>query len=172
MATTRYLCPGVYHSRYGSGLAFQNNRISYDLADVESAARLNGVPGDAGIANRLGGIGTGNKRTLGSIAAELVLTAEGTLQACLFSNPKIWDVAGGVALCLESENSVKVKNSDAREWVPFERFVSTGERAPTFSEIRAWNQQLVAGHSGVGTALSKSQRGGRGPLDILRSFFI
>ncbi len=169
MATTRYLCSGVYHSRHGGGLVFNNNRISYDLADLASGARLNAFPGDVGSASRFSGIGPGNKRTLGSIAAELVLTAEGTLQRCLFSNPKIWDVAGGVAICLESGISVDVKNRNKREWMSFQRFVGADERAPTCSKIRTWNQQLTAGYSDL--ALLRNRRENRGPLGILRGFF-
>jgi myo-inositol-1(or 4)-monophosphatase len=171
MPTTRHLEAGVYHSRFDQGVFFGDERIRFRLADVGPGARLSAMPGGMSGVTGPKGRRFGNARTLGSVAAELVFTAEGTMQMCLFHGAKIWDVAGGAALCMEAGAAVYVKSSGDRHWQPLERFAGTDDQPPTFAQLRAWNQALTAGHPSVIPDLPADLQKEQGPLRVLRRLF-
>jgi hypothetical protein len=171
MPTTRHLEPGVYHSRFDGGVFFGDEPIKFRLADVGPGARLSGMPGGTSGVTGPKGRRFGNARTLGSVAAELVLTAEGTMQMSLFHGAKIWDVAGGAALCMEAGASVYVKSTGDRHWRPLERFAGSDDQPPTFAQLRAWNQSLTAGHPSVIPDLPADIQKEQRPLRVLRRLF-
>jgi myo-inositol-1(or 4)-monophosphatase len=168
LPTTSRLESGVYHARFDGGMAFGDERINFRLADVGPGARLSAMPGGTSGVTGPKGRRFGNARTLGSVAAELTLTAEGTMQMCLFSGAKIWDVAGGAALCMEAGASVYVKSHGDRYWRPLERFAGSDDQPPTFAQLRAWNQTFTAGHPSVIPDLTADLQKEQGPLRVLR----
>jgi hypothetical protein len=110
----------------------------------------------------------GIARTLGSMAAEIVYTAEGTFQMGLFEGGKIWDVAGGVMLCLEAGAAAYVRDSKSSPWRPLERFVGSDVAPPSIAQLRSWNQGLAVGAPEVLPGLAHELTREQGPLAILR----
>ena len=68
----------------------------------------------------------------------------------LFDGSRIWDVAGGVALCIAAGRAVytKPRRADAG-WRPFTHFCDRVEGPVTMSKLRAWSDPLVAGDASV-----------------------
>ncbi len=103
---------------------------------------------------------------------ELVCTAEGTFQMALFEGAKIWDVAGGAALALESGATIYVRGSRTAPWRPFERFAGSADDPPTTDALRAWNQGLVVGAPDVLPQLARDLQKEQGPLAVLRRLIL
>jgi hypothetical protein len=110
----------------------------------------------------------GIARTLGSIAAEMVYTAEGTFQMGLFEGGKIWDVAGGVMLCLEAGATAYVRDGKSSPWRPLARFAGSDVSPPSVAQLRAWNQGLAVGAPDVLPELARDLTREQGPLAVLR----
>ena len=163
----RRLQAGVYHARRGAGAYFDDHPIRFQPAAVSAANRLSALPGGAtGLRGDRGRLG--NVRTLGSIAAELALTAEGVLQFSFFGDPKVWDVAGGAALCLEAGAALYARPHRRGAWRPLERFAGSDAHPPTCADLRAWRGPFSAGDPALlpGLAADLSQAGR--PLGALR----
>ena len=145
LPTNRQLSPGVYHARRGGGLRFDGEPIGTESSAVSAGSRLSGMPAGIGGVTGPRGRRFGVARTLGSIAAELTLAAEGTLQMAVFDSSRIWDVAGGVALALEAGRAVFTRPAAGGPWRRLLRF---GQEIPgpvTVPLLRAWNDALVVG---------------------------
>lgn len=144
VSTGPQLQAGVYHAARGTGLQFNGLPVLRTPQTLDQANRLIAVPGGWSGVTGPRGRRLGIARTLGSIALELALTADGSLGCCVISDGKIWDVAGGIALCLAAgvQVSAKEKNSD---WRPFERFTVGDQEAPSVDSLRAWRERIVAG---------------------------
>ncbi len=138
----------VYSARRGGG-AFQDGR---PLAVAENPeperGRLTGLPSyywrmwgfKDGLRMRLGEI-----RSLGSIAYEMVLASRGTMQLCVFGQPRIWDVAAGVLLVTEAGGGVQIRSPGSQAWSPFTSF---GDN-PTLDQLHDWRGSIMAGNSKV-----------------------
>ena len=150
LPTNRFLRPGVYHSRSGHGLQFNGLDVDSAAPSLQAASRLSTVPAGTGGVTGPAGRRFGIARTFGSTATELALAAEGSVQMALFDGSRIWDVAGGVSLCLSAGRVVytKPKGSDAG-WRPFTHFCDRVRGPITMSQLRAWSDPLVAGDSSV-----------------------
>ena len=122
LPTNRFLQPGVYHARHGTGLHFDGEPVNSAAPDIQSASRLSTVPGGTGGVTGPAGRRFGVARTFGSTAAELTFAAEGAVQMALFDGSRIWDVAAGVALCLAAGRAVFTRPRGARQWRRFTRF--------------------------------------------------
>ena len=150
LPSNRFLEPGVYHAQAGHGLMFNGEEVDCGAPSLQAASRLSTVPagtsGVTGPAGRRFGIA----RTFGSTATELALAAEGSVQMALFDGSRIWDVAGGVALCIAAGRAVytKSRRSDAG-WRPFTSFCDRVEGPVTMTKLRAWSDPLVAGDASV-----------------------
>ena len=96
----RHAAAGVYHARRGGGAFFEDEEFRFQVTSLPVGSRVSSVPaGLTGVDGRRGRHQFGTARTLGSCAAELVLTADGTFQVGVFHGLHIWDVAAGAALC-------------------------------------------------------------------------
>ena len=135
---------GVYHAARGSGLQFDAMPVLRTPQNLDQANRLSAVPGGWTGATGPRGRRLGIARTLGSIALELALTADGSLSCCVISDGKIWDVAGGIALCLAAGMHVSTKGRNM-DWHPFQRFAGDDQRAPSVDILCAWHERIVAG---------------------------
>ena len=150
LPSNRFLTPGVYHARAGSGLMFNGEEVDCGAPALQAASRLSTVPAGTGGVTGPAGRRFGIARTFGSTATELALAAEGSVQMALFDGSRIWDVAGGVALCIAAGRAVytKPRRTDAG-WRPFTRFCDRFEGPITMSKLRAWSDPLVAGDAEV-----------------------
>ena len=150
LPSNRFLKPGVYHAQAGDGMMFNGDAVDCEAPALQSASRLSTVPAGTGGVTGPAGRRFGIARTFGSTATELALAAEGSVQMALFDGSRIWDVAGGVALCIAAGRAVytKTRRADAG-WRPFTRFCDRVEGPITMTRLRAWSDPLVAGDATV-----------------------
>ena len=146
LASNRMMRPGIYHAQVGQPLHFDGAPIDTASSTLPTGSRLSAVPAGTGGTTGPAGRRFGIARTFGSTASELALAAEGSVQMALFEGARIWDVAGGVALCLAAGRAVyqKSKRSDAG-WRPFTRFCDQLDGPVTMDALRRWGDSLVAG---------------------------
>lgn len=85
----------------------------------------------------------------------------------MINDAKIWDVAGGIALCLAAglQVSAKGKNGD---WRPFERFAGSDQGAPSVDGLRAWRERIVAGDPKAVQELTRGSARRQGRVARLR----
>ena len=162
LPTNRFLTPGVYHSKTGHGLMFNGELVDCGAPALQAASRLSTVPAGTGGVTGPAGRRFGIARTFGSTATELALAAEGSVQMALFDGSRIWDVAGGVSLCVAAGRAVYTKTRRSEErWRPFTRFCDRIDGPLHMEQLRKWSDPLVAGDASVlpdsATALKKEQ---------------
>ena len=150
LPSNRFLTPGVYHAQSGHGLMFNGEDVDCGAPALQAASRLSTVPAGTGGVTGPAGRRFGIARTFGSTATELALAAEGSVQMALFEGARIWDVAGGVALCRAAGRAIytKPKGTDAG-WRPFTRFCDRVEGPVNMTKLHAWRDPLVAGDASV-----------------------
>jgi len=147
--TSGLLEQGVYHAHLGGGAYFEGHRIHVVHNPLPEADHLSGLPGGFWRRIRFSGEvrqSPGEVRTLGSIAVELALTADGTLQYSVFGAPKIWDVAGGVLLVREAGGLSLTHTDRSKPWTPLERF-EPGAGGATAEGYKNWRGGVVAGNA-------------------------
>ena len=151
LPSNRFLTPGVYHARAGGGLMFNGEEVDCGAPALQAASRLSTVPAGTGGVTGPAGRRFGIARTFGSTATELALAAEGSVQMALFDGSRIWDVAGGVALCIAAGRAVYTKPQPQRMRDGGRlRTSATGSKDQiTMSKLRAWSDPLVAGDAAV-----------------------
>ncbi len=175
LPTSRHLRPGVYHARRGGGASFrtlgetrEDEAVRFRPSGLNPGVRLSAVPAGTRGVQGPRGRRFGCTRTTGSIAAELVLTAEGTLQMSVFEGAKVWDVAGGVVICGEAGAAVHVRSRRRGAWRPLERLAGGDERPPPLTELRSWNDSLAAGNPATLPQLAADLREQQGRLAAMR----
>jgi myo-inositol-1(or 4)-monophosphatase len=135
-ATSHALRAGVYHSRVGGKLRFEGSDVT-PKANPDVRSRLAGVP--VAKAEDL----PWETRKTGSAAIECALVAAGLLQIARFSNPNIWDVAGGLALVQAAGGVIWEKRKDG--WLPMERFNPGKNPEDDSTDLRYWRSSIVIG---------------------------
>lgn len=135
-STSHELRPGVYHGRPGGDVRFDGRALRQREPNSAVVSRLFGDPG------RVEARADHQGRTTGSAALECALVAAGVLDSALFEHPRIWDVAGGIALVLASGRGVW---SGARRLAPFASFVEPGEDARDLGILRGWGARVLLG---------------------------
>ena len=150
LPSNRFLVPGVYHSKAGEGLMFNGDALDCGAPALQAASRLSTVPAGTGGVTGPAGRRFGIARTFGSTATELALAAEGSVQMALFDGSRIWDVAGGVSLCIAAGRAVYTKGRGSEErWRPFTRFGDRIDGPVNMEQLRKWSDPLVAGDASV-----------------------
>ncbi len=172
LPTNRHLQPGVYRGHMGGGVHFDDLPFHFQPADAPPTARLSAIPGGTGGVTGPKGRRFGVARTLGSIAAELAYTAEGTFQMAMFDGAKVWDVAGGLALCLEAGAAVYVRSRKTAPWRPIERFAGSDAEPPSIADLRAWNQAVAVGVPEVLPDLARDLQKEQGVVAVLRRLIL
>src|SRR5688572_13261163 len=99
-STSHELRPGVFHARAGGDLRFDNRALNRRQENTEVVSRLLGDPGRVAIELDF------DRRSTGSAAIECAFVAAGILSSTLLRGPRVWDVAGGVALALAARKKV------------------------------------------------------------------
>src|SRR5262249_31573469 len=134
-STSHALRAGVYHARAGGKLRFEGSGVT-PKANPDVRSRLAGVP-----LVKEEDLPWETRKT-GSAAIECALVAAGLLQVARFSNPNIWDVAGGLALVTAGGGIVRQKTGD--QWTPMEEFVP-GRGPDGKQDLRFWRNSIVIG---------------------------
>lgn len=75
-------------------------------------------------------------------ALECAMVAAGLLEVARFSNPNIWDVAGGIAL-VRAGGGV-VREYDGIRWTPMDRFSPMTRHGKT-PDLRFWSRPIAVG---------------------------
>jgi myo-inositol-1(or 4)-monophosphatase len=136
------LKPGVFHARLGGGLRFENQALRRREANTAIVGRLFGDPG------RIEARSDQQGRTTGSAAIECAFVAAGILDWAVFQGPRVWDVAGGLALVIASGRKVW---SRAPEWGAFESFLGPGDLPRGVAALRRWQAQIRLGADSAGS---------------------
>ncbi|MDP7619805.1 MAG: inositol monophosphatase [Dehalococcoidia bacterium] len=139
----------VYHARLNGGAFQDDRRLAVTDNPQPERGRLTGFPSfwlrmyafNGGLRQRLGEV-----RSLGSIAFEMAMTSRGSFQMCMFTTPKIWDVAGGALLVNEAGGKVLTRTRRNGAWHPLEGFRPD---APTLDNLREWRGAVVAGNEAL-----------------------
>jgi myo-inositol-1(or 4)-monophosphatase len=82
-------------------------------------------------------------RKTGAAAIECALVAAGLLQVARFSNPNIWDVAGGLALVQAAGGVIWEKRKEG--WQAMERFTAGKNPDDETTDLRYWRSSIVIG---------------------------
>lgn len=135
-AASHALRAGVYHARLGGKLRFDGSNVT-PKANPAVRSRLAGVP--LVKAEDL----PWETRKTGSAAIECALVAAGLLQVSRFSNPNLWDVAGGLALVQAAGGVIWEKHGD--NWQPMQRFEPTKKGPEDEPDLRYWRRSIVIG---------------------------
>ena len=134
-ATSHALRAGVYHARNGGKLRFEGS----DVTPKSNPAVRSGL---AGVPVIKAEDMPWETRKTGSAAIECAMVAAGLLRVARFSNPNIWDVAGGLALVQAAHGVVRQKEGDS--WIPMHRFEPA--KGPDHKTgIRYWRRSIVIG---------------------------
>jgi myo-inositol-1(or 4)-monophosphatase len=134
-ATSHALRAGVYHARDGGKLRFEGS----DVTPKTNPAVRSGLAGVPLV--KVEDMPWETRKT-GSAAIECALTAAGLLRVARFSNPNIWDVAGGLALVKAAHGIVRQKLGDV--WQPMEQF-EPGKGPDDVMDLRYWRRSIVIG---------------------------
>jgi myo-inositol-1(or 4)-monophosphatase len=134
-ATSHALRAGVYHAREGGALQFEGNDVT---PKVNPAVRS----GLAGVPVIKAEDMVWETRKTGSAAIECAMVAAGLLRVARFSNPNIWDVAGGLALVKAARGVVRQKVGDT--WQPMDAF-EPAKGPDDATGIRFWRRSIVVG---------------------------
>ena len=143
----------VLHARKGGGAWLDREPLSIPQSDAPEASRLASLPASFGALFRFRkGMRAhlGEVRVTGSIAYELALTVCGAFQYVIIGGPKIWDVAGGALIVVESGGAVLVRNRMARSWEPMSYLGPSWDGGPpSLKKIRNRVGPLIAGNPKV-----------------------
>lgn len=134
-ATSHALRAGVYHARDGGKLRFEGSDVT-PKANPAVRSGLAGVP-----LVKAEDMPWETRKT-GSAAIECAMVAAGLLRVARFSNPNIWDVAGGLALVKAARGAVREKHGDT--WRPMELF-EPGKGPDGAADLRFWRRSIVIG---------------------------
>jgi myo-inositol-1(or 4)-monophosphatase len=147
-STTHLLRPGLYHARRGFGLCFDGARLN-PRRNERLQRHLAGEP-----FGRVDWDLPWDPRVTGSAAIECAFAAAGLLRVTRLDRPRIWDVAGGVALVLAAGGAVLERGPGG--YRPFTGFTD-GQPG---SDPAAWRAGLLLGEAGAVDAYAAARRDG------------
>ena len=160
----------VHHARRGGGAHTDGEPIRAANLDAPESGQLMTAPG---MFDRIYRFGkpmrgeSGDPRVTGSIAYELVLAARGATQYMYTSTPRLWDVAGGVALALEAGAALMVGERRGGFMGMFPSIAWRESRAlvdvwtpgeTTLRELRRWAKPLILAPPPVARMVSANLR--------------
>jgi myo-inositol-1(or 4)-monophosphatase len=150
----------TFYARRGGGAFRDGEPLRGGAAPAPHPSLLAGLPpgfwfqfkADRTVRRKLG-----EPRSFGSIAYEMGLVATGAFHWAVFLGPKIWDVAGGVAIVREAGGTVlRYRKSPAGAgWFPIERFVAPPPPSPDKTRsLRGWSGPVLVGAPPIVAALA------------------
>lgn len=148
----------VYHAYRGGGAFLGERRLQVTANAEPEAGTLASVPAYLWRHLRLRGKlrqGSGEPRTLGSIACELALVARGVFQYAIITGPRIWDVAAGVLLVQEAGGAILTRQGRG-PWGPFQRFTpAPSQGQATLKEVAEWRGGVLAANPALAAFLGQ-----------------
>ena len=147
----------VLHARRGGGASKDGEPIALDKDAEPKGIVIAGLPASFAAGYRFSKVAwgkVGEPRVTGSIAYEMGMVGLGVFRYSVTTAPRLWDVAGGVAIVAEGGGLVlrgrKPRGMDAllgrTRWQPLETLVTSWEDRPTtLSDLRRWSEPLVLG---------------------------
>ena len=100
---------------------------------------------------------TGDRRSVGSIAFEMALVADGTYQFAVFPSPKSWDVAAGMLLVKEAGGDVLSLEPNNTKWTQFHKFSDPEETGPPGqTTLREWKSSILVGNPVMASYISEN----------------
>ena len=148
----------VLHARKGAGARLGNDPLTLPQSDGPTGNRLVALPASFGAQFRVRkGLRrrVGEPRVTGSIAYEMALTACGVLQYSVIGGPRLWDVAAGALIVMESGGAVLLRSRARPHWEPLTCLGPSWDgRTPTFKEMRGWVSPLIAGGNEVAASVA------------------
>jgi myo-inositol-1(or 4)-monophosphatase len=131
---------GVYHARTGGGAWLDDEKVEPRQA---SGRPLVGLPPFFRLAGP-SGKRPHERRSVGSIALEIVYTAAGIFQYTLFGRPRLWDVAAGAVIIREIGGLAYTRPKGSKAWQPLETFLpAPGTKDP--KPLHDWAEPFLAG---------------------------
>ncbi len=157
-ASTHALRAGVYHAHEGGPLYLDGVEVS---AERKTHVRrtLAAAPGGSSAGTKLW-----DHRVTGSIAVEAAFVAAGIFVSAPFWGPKVWDIAGGMALVRAAGREAWIR--EGNEWRPFECFEpprvlpsAEARRDPQRTpSLRDWRSSVIVGTAEATLALRERVR--------------
>jgi myo-inositol-1(or 4)-monophosphatase len=153
---------GVYHARTGHGAWLDDEKVAPRPA---SGRPLYGLPPFYRLAEP-SRKKPHERRSVGSIALELVYTAAGIFQYALFGMPCLWDVAAGAVIVSETGGLVYTRPKGSKEWQPLESFLpAAGTKDP--KPLHDWRDPFIAGAADITRETVRDLRQVRRPIRMM-----
>lgn len=156
-------CPAngrVIHAHKGGGTWDRNEQLTVSTEKFPIPGRVGIAPNfvfgpfQAGKPLRMQ---PGDRRSVGSIAFELALVADGTYQFAVFPSPKSWDVAAGILLVNEAGGSTLALEPKSNRWTQFHRFANIEESGPPGQvTLREWKSSILVGNPEITSFVSNN----------------
>ena len=168
----------VLHCRRDGGARFTqaeggaSEPVSVYASDKPEGNRLIGLPGFFAQTTRFGkpvGRNPGERRTTGSIAYELAMTACGVMQYAVIGAPRMWDMLAGAIAVQEAGGTVMTRLAKEKQWHPMDSLAPAWEdKPPTLKELRRWVAPLVAGNRQVAPLIAHNMKRRFRPVALAR----
>jgi myo-inositol-1(or 4)-monophosphatase len=150
---------GVYHARTGHGTWLDDEQVEPRAA---SGRPLVGLPPFYRLTGP-SGKKPHERRSVGSIALEIVYAAAGIFQYTLFGRPCLWDVAAGAIIIKEVGGLVYTRSKGSKEWQPLETFLpAPGMKDP--KPLHDWREPFLGGAAEVTRQAVRDLRPVRHPV--------
>ncbi len=161
------------HARRGGG-AFQDGTPIHVHPATEPSGRVTaGMPPGYIFQFKTGRAGRGKlgePRSLGSIAYEIGLVANGGFGWAIFRGPKIWDMAGGIPIVTEAGGVALYYTGAEKGWQPLERFEVPPSKDPAKPKrLRDWNAPMIVGAAPIAGVLAPQIAPRRMPVALVRA---
>jgi myo-inositol-1(or 4)-monophosphatase len=160
----------VFHARKGGGAFVDGQPLSVLDSEEPKGNVLITLPAGFGafVGFRKPMMGkVGELRVTGSIAYELVMVARGISQYMVTTGPRLWDVAGGVALVMEAGGVLMRGSRDpgplglfpSTRWQESESLVPDWQSGKTsLGDLRRWRSPLTLGSPRVARFVTANMR--------------
>ena len=150
----------VVHAHKGGGTWDQRGKLAVSTENIPIPGRVAIAPNfifgpfQAGKPLRMQ---PGDRRSVGSIAFELALVADGTYQFAVFPSPKSWDVAAGMLLVKEAGGVTLSLEPNSDRWTEFHRFSNIEEPGPPGQvTLREWKSSILVGNPKIASFVSSN----------------
>ena len=137
----------------GDGCYVNQSPLFNDPVNSTEANKLIGLPGFFLSNHKFTGPMAqkfGEPRGTGSIAYECCLCAMGSTQYSFFGAPKLWDIAGGIAIVKEAGGESVTKQPNNKIWQSTEPLIHEWKSDPDLvSGLKKWANSVIVCRSGL-----------------------
>lgn len=137
----------------GDGCQVNQSPIHNEPVEQTEANKLIGLPGFFLSNNKFTGPMNntfGEPRGTGSIAYECCLCAMGSTQYSIFGSPKLWDVAGGIAIVKESGGESIMREPNTKQWVITQPLITNWDsNNKSVENLKKWANSVIVCKTGL-----------------------